>query len=71
MHKIIWSPESYSAAYIDDFIVGSHTFDDYLQHVRNILECLDRYHLTLHLAKCEWFQPHVDFIGHEIGGGIM
>ena len=52
------------ATYIDDIIVFSHTFEQHLEHIREILERLRNAKLKLHPKKCLFAVKRVGFLGH-------
>ena len=54
----------YVAAYIDDIILFSHTFEQHLTHIREVLERLRSAKLKLHPKKCLFAVKKVGFLGH-------
>lgn len=32
--------------------------------VHKVLQTLLNYHIKIKLRKCEWFQPHIEYLGH-------
>ena len=54
----------YVAAYIDDIILFSHTFEQHLAHIREVLERLRNAKLKLHPKKCLFAVKRVGFLGH-------
>ena len=63
--------ESFSAAYLDDVVIFSHSWEDHLQHLRQILTCIERVGLTLNAQKCEWAKGEVQYLGFQLGGGHL
>ncbi len=56
-------------AYLDDIVVYS---TDWLEHVsllRTVFERLANTSLTLNLAKCEFSQATITYLGKEVGQG--
>lgn len=53
-------------AYLDDVIMPSHTFDDGMKHLENVLELFAQAGLTLKLAKCIFFGSTVEYLGFEV-----
>ena len=53
--------------YLDDIISFGTTFDDALDNLTLIFECLRSYGLQLKSTKCHLFQTYVPFLGHMIG----
>ena len=52
--------------YIDDIIIFSKTAAEHLEHVRLVLEALDKFQIKVKLSKCEFFKIKLDFLGHVI-----
>jgi ADP-ribose pyrophosphatase YjhB (NUDIX family) len=52
--------------YIDDIIIFSKTEQEHLEHVRLILETLNKFQVKIKLSKCEFFKIKLDFLGHVI-----
>jgi hypothetical protein len=55
-----------AAAYLDDIIVWSDTFEDHLRHIDQVLQALCKVGLLAHPAKCVFFAETVEFLGFEI-----
>jgi hypothetical protein len=58
-------------AYLDDIMIYSITLKKHVQHVSQVLECLNKRDLRLKPEKCEFHREEVDFLGfvvrrHEI-----
>ncbi len=49
-------------AYLDDIMIYSITLKEHVQHVSQILECLNKRDLRLKPEKCEFHQEEVDFL---------
>jgi len=54
-------------AYLDDIMIYSTTLEEHVQHVSQILECLNRRDLRLKPKKCEFHREEVDFLGFVVG----
>ena len=53
-------------AYLDDVIVFSTTFEEYLQRLATVLQRLQAANLKLKPAKCHFAQSKVEYLGHVI-----
>ncbi len=53
--------------YLDDIIIFSQTMDEYLQHMRKVLEALRQAELKLKLEKCEFAKKQLKYLGFIIG----
>jgi hypothetical protein len=49
-------------AYLDDIMIYLITLKEHVQHVSQILECLNKKDLRLKLEKCEFHQEEVNFL---------
>ena len=56
-------------AFIDDIIIYSDSWSDYLQRIRKIFDRLSKAKLAVNLAKTEFCHATVTFLGHLVGQG--
>jgi hypothetical protein len=54
-------------AYLDDIMIYLTTLEEHVQHVSQVLECLDQRDLRLKPKKCEFHREEVDFLGFVVG----
>ena len=52
--------------YLDDLMVFSKTFKDYLQHLREVFTCLRKSGLKLKPSKCYFARRKTEFLGHVL-----
>ncbi len=57
------------SAYLDDLVVYSKDWSDHIKSLRMVFERLAKALLTLNLAKCEFCQATVTYLGKEVGHG--
>lgn len=57
------------SAYLDDLVIYSVDWVKHVHSLKNMLERLDKALLTLNLAKCEFGQATVTYLGKEVGQG--
>lgn len=69
MHKVMEGCEDMADSYIDDLVVFSRTWEEHLQHLRQVLERLRRHGLTAKPSKCEWGAGSLTYLGHSVGHG--
>ncbi len=53
-------------AYLDDIMIYLTTLKEHVQHVSQMLECLNRRNLRLKPEKCEFHREKVDFLGFVV-----
>ena len=56
----------YAMPYIDDILVYSRTFEEHMQHIREVFKQLEKPNLKLKLKKCEFLKTRVKYLGHVI-----
>ena len=59
----------FSSAYINDIIIFSGTWEDHLQHLRQVLRRIQEAGLTLRRKKCQFGMSDCVYLGHLIGSG--
>ncbi len=57
--------------YIDDIIIYSDTFEEHIQHLREVFKRLKAANVVLKPEKCDFCQPEVEYLGHIIGNGKL
>src|SRR6266498_378001 len=53
--------------YLDDILVYSDTFDEYINHLRKVFTKLREANLVIKLKKCKFGQRKIKFLGYTIG----
>jgi len=61
--------ESFCLVYLDDVLIFSKTWSDYVKHLRMIFERVCSAGLTLKCSKCEFAAAELDHLRHYIGLG--
>ncbi len=56
-------------AYLDDLVIYSPTWSAHVSTIREVFGRLEKASLTLNLAKCEFGQATVTYLGKEVGQG--
>ncbi|KAK7910159.1 hypothetical protein WMY93_014843 [Mugilogobius chulae] len=69
MDKVLQGCEDFSAAYLDDVVIFSRTWEEHVQHLRSVLEKIQVAGLTLNVAKCEWARRETRYLGYQLGRG--
>lgn len=57
--------------YLDDILIYSKTWEEHLQHIREVLTVLRKVNLFAKASKCTWGQEEVKYLGHIIGKGQL
>ena len=61
----------FAAAYLDDLIVVSKTWEEHLEHLRAVLGRLRAAGLTAKARKCEFGAAECNYLGHVVGSGLV
>ena len=56
---------------MDDLNIYSSSWEEHVQHVRQVLLCLRGAGLTANPAKCHWGGTRMEFLGHLVAEGTM
>ena len=61
----------FAAAYLDDLIVFSESWEDHLIHICSVSERLRKAGLTAKAKKCEFGASECVYLGHIVGSGSV
>ena len=54
------------ACYIDDLLIMSHSHEEHVQHLRQVLDILDKSNLTINFKKCQIGKEELLYLGYSI-----
>ena len=57
--------------YLDDILIFSHTWEEHVKHVKQVLDVLVREKLYLNMSKCEFGKASLIYLGYIVGGGEL
>ena len=60
------SRDVFAAAYLDDIIIYSNSWEDHLDHIKYVLTQLRNANLTVNLKKCSFAQTSMEYLGYVI-----
>ena len=69
MDLVIDGMQDFTAAYLDDLVVYSDSWEDHLKHLKMMLQKLREAGLTVKPRKCQFAMDHCVYLGHLVGGG--
>ncbi len=71
MDKVLQGCEEWSAAYLDDVVIHSNSWQEHLRHLKQTLEKIIKAGLTLNVGKCEWANQEANYLGYHLGNGQL
>ena len=60
---------SFCYGYLDDILIFSQSEELHYEHLRQLFQRLSDYGIIVNTAKCEFGQPVITFLGHEVPAG--
>ena len=69
MDTLIHGLEDSTGAYIDDITIFSESWDEHLQHIRQVFLRLRDNHLTAKPVKCQFGMRECFYLGHVVSNG--
>ena len=69
MDMILEGTHSYAAAYLDDVIIHSNTWDEHQAHLQEVFQRLRDAGLTIKEGKCKFACNKCTYLGHTVGQG--
>ena len=71
MDQLIRGLEGFTAAYLDDLVVYSLTWEEHVQHLHSVFERLCKAGLTAKPRKCQFAMSQCRYLGHVVGNGVV
>ena len=71
MDQLLRGAKEHAAAYIDDLVIYSQTWEEHICHLRAILTWLRAAKLTARPEKCQLGMRHCTYLGHVVGCGLV
>lgn len=56
----------YAVNYMDDILIFSKSFNEHIDHLKNVLFALERERFKLKFSKCEFAKEKITYLGHLI-----
>lgn len=69
MDRVLRDHQAYVAAYIDNIIIYSPSWERHLQDLRAVVQALCQAGLTANSTKCAIRLHCTQYLGHIVGGG--
>jgi hypothetical protein len=69
METIFASCADFISIYVDDIIIFSNSVEEHCEHIKRVLEIVNKNNLILSPGKCKFGYEEVAFLGHRVGRG--
>ena len=63
--------DDFVIVYFDDILIFSQTWEEYVKHVKHVLDVLLREKLYLKMSKCDFGKTYLVYLGYIVGGGEL
>lgn len=71
MDQVLAGAEAFAGAYLDDIVVFSHSWEDHIEHLNDVLQRLKQAGLTVQPKKCAIAQTEAKYLGYLLGHGVI
>ena len=69
VQKVVLGLDEFTAAYLDNIIIFSNSWQEHIAHIREVLKRFSQAGLTIKASKCDFATAEVEYLGHTIGLG--
>ena len=71
MDRLVDGCDAFTAAYLDDLVIHSSTWEEHLQHIKSVFGRLRATGLTAKPGKCQFGMKDFGYLGHVVGSGVV
>ncbi|KAI3374507.1 hypothetical protein L3Q82_006322 [Scortum barcoo] len=71
MNKVLAGMHNFAAAYLDDIVIYSNSWQEHLSHVAKVLREIKKAGLTINQRKCAVAKRETQYLGYVLGGGVI
>lgn len=71
MDQVLHDCSDFAAAYLDDIVIHSNTWEEHVGHLRTVLDHLHSAGLTVNPSKCVFAAAETEYLGQVIGKGVI
>lgn len=71
MDQILQGTEMFAAAYLDDIIIFSQSWEEHLRHLQEVLKRIKTAGLTIRSDKCALAKAETQYLGYVLGHGVV
>ena len=71
MDNLVRGCEGYAAAYLDNLVIYSNTFEQHLKLLAEVFKSIGEAGLTVKVGKCQFAMSRCVYLGHIVGNGSV
>ncbi len=71
MDQVLRDVPQFAAAYLDDVVIFSQTWKEHVAHLCRVLDLIKEAGLTINLNKGAFARQQVEYLGHDVGQGVV
>ncbi|XP_029919926.1 uncharacterized protein LOC115368085 [Myripristis murdjan] len=71
MNRVLSGMGTFCAAYLDDIVIYSNSWQEHLTHLKEVLQRIKQAGLTINPRKCALARQELQYLGHILGGGVI
>ncbi len=71
MDCVLSGLSDYVAAYLDDIIIYSSSWEQHLQHLKNVFQRIQEAGLSINSSKCAIAKKETEYLGYVVGNGVI
>lgn len=71
MDQVLKDVSEFAAAYLDDVVIFSQTWEEHVAHLQHVLQLIKSAGLTINPHKCMLAQRQVEYLGYVVGHGVV
>lgn len=71
MDQVLREVPQFAAAYLDDVVIFSQTWEEHMAHLQRVLHLIKTAGLTINPNKCAFAREQVEYLGHVVGQGVV
>lgn len=71
MDQVLADLTDFTAAYLDDIVIYSSTWEEHLQHLQVVIDHIRSAGLTINPSKCSIAKAETEYLGYVIGQGVI
>ena len=71
MSTVLTGLNNFAFMYLDEVLIFSETYEEHLHHLCSVFKKFQKAGIKIKLGKCQFFLPHLHYLGHRISANGM